>query len=342
MKPLAQRGAISIIALWILAILTILATGFAYRMSLELKLSGYQLERLRATYMAKAGINRAIYELEKDTTHNFDALNEPWSNNPEAFQEVNLGEGTYTVSYPESEEGERYGLSDEERKININQAPPHVLNRLISLIAEESSSPIDADGLVACIIDWRDSDSTESEPNGAEEPYYQSLENPYHCKNGNFQATEELLLVKGMNPEIFSSAQDLITVYGSGKVNINTAPREVLQALGLGQELADKILRFRLGKDDLLGTEDDGFFPTANYSQIKVRLNDFEELSPEEQSRLPYLNRLISHGLISVSSSYYRINSVGFAPERKVTKTITAVVGRTEKGPGKIAFWHES
>ncbi len=344
MNPLAQKGAISIIALWILAILAILATGFAYRMSLELKLSGYQLERLKATYLARAGINRAIYELERDTTLNCDALNEPWSNNPEAFREVLVGDGTYTVSYPwtESKKKDRYGLIDEERRININQASPHrELKRLFSLIAEGISSPIDADELAACVKDWRDPDSTESEPNGAEETYYQSLENPYHCKNGSFQTIEELLLVKGVTPEIFSNLQDLITVYGDGKVNINTAPGEVLEALGLKEELRDKILWFRRGEDGLLGTEDDGFFETANYSQIKTTLNNFEELSQEELSQVRYLNYLISRGRISVSSSYYRINSVGVSPGGKVTKAITAVVQRTGNGLPRIAFWHE-
>jgi len=343
MNPLAQKGATSIIALWILAILTVLAVGFAYRMSLELKLSGYQLERLKATYLARTGINRAIYELERDTTLNCDALNEPWGNNPEAFREVLVGDGTYTVSYSwtESEEKERYGLIDEERKININLASPQVLKGLFSLIAERISSPIDAAELAACVQDWRDPDSTESEPNGAEEAYYQSLEEPYHCKNGSFQTIEELLLVKGMTPEIFSAAQDLITVYGDGKVNINTASREVLEALGIGEELTDKILGFRRGEDNLLGTEDDGFFRVADYSQIKAALNGFGELSPEELAQLPYLSYLISRGLISVNSSYYRINSVGMCSGGRVIKAITAVVQRTRKGEPKIAFWHE-
>ncbi len=340
MNSLAQKGAISIIALWILAILTILATGFAYRMSLELKLSGYQLERLRAAYLAKAGINRAIYELERDTTLNCDALNEPWSNSPEVFREVLVGDGTYTVSYPwaQSEEKERYGLIDEEGKININKAHFQVLKKLFSLIAEEISQRIDAEQLAACVKDWRDPDSTETEPNGAEESYYQSLENPYHCKNGNFQTIEELLLVKGITPEIFSNLQDLITVYGNGKVNLNTAPGKVLEALGLNEELTNKILRFSRGEDDLLGTEDDGFFETTNFPQIRVTLNNFEELSPEE---LAQLRHLIFRGLISVRSSYYRIKSVGVSPGGKVSKVITAVVQRSRNGPPRIAFWHE-
>ena len=55
------------------------------------------------------------------------------------------------------------------------------------------------DQIAYSIIDWIDSDSNTS-PDGAEDDYYMSLPNPYHCKNSYLDSIEELLLVQGMTP----------------------------------------------------------------------------------------------------------------------------------------------
>jgi hypothetical protein len=57
------------------------------------------------------------------------------------------------------------------------------------------------DEIADSIIDWRDTDEQVS-ATGAESEYYQSLQPPYQCKNGPFETVEELLLVKGMTPEL--------------------------------------------------------------------------------------------------------------------------------------------
>ena len=54
---------------------------------------------------------------------------------------------------------------------------------------------------------------------------------------------DEILLVKGMNKEIYDKLINFVTIYGDGAVNINTASKEVLEALGLADSLVDKILR---------------------------------------------------------------------------------------------------
>jgi DNA uptake protein ComE-like DNA-binding protein len=51
------------------------------------------------------------------------------------------------------------------------------------------------------IVDWRDTDDTPS-PYGAESEYYGSVQPPYRAKNGPFETVEELLLVKGVTPEM--------------------------------------------------------------------------------------------------------------------------------------------
>lgn len=115
------------------------------------------------------------------------------------------------------------------------------------------SDPTDA------ILDWIDADE-EPRPNGAENDFYGALEVPYGCKNAPMDSVEELLLIKGITPELFFGNGDmdqlplneLFTVRGErhGRVNINTAQPEVLQAFGEGvlngqTGLAERVLEER-------------------------------------------------------------------------------------------------
>lgn len=341
-----EKGSILIITLWILAILTVLAVGFGYRMGLELKLAGYQLGRLQALYLAKAGVRRAILELEKDK-NSYDTLRESWSNNEEAFREIKLGEGKFTVSYPfrKDESGKIvtfYGIMDEEGKININKASKETLESLLELIDE----PLSAD-VAASIVDWRDKDS-EPEEGGAEDFYYQSLEEPYDCKNADFEIIEELLLVKGVTPQLLSRLQDMITVYGEGKVNINTAGKEVLQALGrsvartrnipevdesVADNLAERIIRFREQGE----TGEDEKYVFKSLKEIVNKLSEFEggEIGSGEKNLIRALQPQLT-----VKSSNFKIRVIASLNDDKVVKVVTAIVERKVDG-STIKYWHE-
>src|SRR5947207_2464686 len=51
------------------------------------------------------------------------------------------------------------------------------------------------------ILDWIDPDE-DTRSNGAENDYYSTLSSPYRCKNGPLDTLEELLLVKGVTPQL--------------------------------------------------------------------------------------------------------------------------------------------
>lgn len=317
-----SSGSILIIVLWVSIILSILAIGLAQRVSSGLKITQVCQDRLKAFYLAKAAVVRSIAELKRDK-NDYDALNESWSSNPEIFKEVSLGDGNWTLSYfyNESKDSIFYGMVDEERKININTASHEILRRL----------PHMTDEAVDSIIDWRDADDTP-QLNGAENAYYQSLDLPYNCKNGAFEVLEELLLVKGMTPQILSDIRDLITVYTEGKININTASREVLLALGLDEELADRIIRYRAGEDKQEGTDDDKVF--KNIANIQEDLENFEMLTQEESLQMA---NLVNNNDITVRSDNFRLNVVAALYNKNLTREISAIVNRQ----GKITYWQE-
>ena len=55
------------------------------------------------------------------------------------------------------------------------------------------------------ILDWLDEDE-EPREYGAESDYYSSLSPPYAAKNGQLETVEELLLVRGVTPQLLFGA----------------------------------------------------------------------------------------------------------------------------------------
>jgi general secretion pathway protein K len=145
-------------------------------------------------------------------------------------------------------------------KSNINLVPETMLrNILINLGIKIEFRDIVADS----ILDWLDADDLYR-ANGAENDYYRSLKEPYDCKNGPMDTVEELLLVKGVTPEIFYGKKlaekaeggakvdqiglkDVFSIYAPGNnIDINSAPYPVLRGvLGIPEEISQLMVKAR-------------------------------------------------------------------------------------------------
>ncbi|MBI3779468.1 MAG: general secretion pathway protein GspK [candidate division NC10 bacterium] len=249
----SECGMALMVVLWILALLGIIFTTFAFSMRTELAATGNFKEAAEAYYIAEAGVYRAAAEIinaDRNVIPDsslYDALDEHWHTNPSAYENVPVGRGNYWVT-----------VTDEESKISLNSATDPILRRLFSNSGVGDEKLLST--IVDSILDWRDPDNLHR-LNGAEDDYYLSLPTPYRAKNGNFESIDELLLVKGMTPEIlygnvanpqrraeleaqlpwerklmsgeYLGVARLLSVFSSGRVNINTASPEVLMALGL-------------------------------------------------------------------------------------------------------------
>ncbi|MBN3039800.1 MAG: general secretion pathway protein GspK [Candidatus Omnitrophica bacterium] len=327
-----KRASILILTLWVLAFLGMfglyLNQGIRQKLALVKNLSF----RSNLHYIADAGVKRSIIQLVKDKT-DFDCLNDVWSNNISVFEDMPVGLGKAVVYYeftnPQGGKEERYGLIDEERKLNINTASRLNIENLIEVTTKIEE--VQAQEIAAAIVDWRDADSELSIPLGsAEDSYYDSLEEPYNCKDDNFQVLEEVLLVKGMNDFIFERLKDFITIYGDGKVNINTAPLEVLMALEVDERIAEKLIEFRAGDDKTEGTSDDHFFQTIQ--EVVSELSAFANLS---ESEVACLERLVSLELITTSSMNYTVRVR--AEIGQMSRKLVCVVNKK----GRFVSWQE-
>ena len=277
-----ESGSIFIIVLWALLLLGSLAVAVGAYVQPLLRVTSRFQQNTERFFIAKAGAVKAAVEMQKYATNSCQCLNEPWANDTNLFREISLGAGYFSLQCPVSDsDSERCGLIDEERKININTASSEVLQNCLVLAGGLSSSK--AADIAAAIIDWRDADDAET-PGGAESRYYEFLTPPYRCKNGNFETMEELCLVKGVTPELFSIMSDYFTVYGRGKVNINTACTEILKSVGMGDDLTGKVIDFRKGEDGKPGTDDDGIF--RNAGQITDLLSKEKGLTAEKRQQI--------------------------------------------------------
>ncbi|MBP8304355.1 MAG: general secretion pathway protein GspK [Phycisphaerae bacterium] len=153
----------------------------------------------------------------------------------------------------------RMELSDEQARINLNRlmdagggpdrARIDQVLRLIDLVNRDGGPPIGY-GIVPAILDWIDQDDQttcldfiQRENRGAESGFYQGMEPPYRCQNRPLQTLEELLLVRGVTPGVYRRLSPYLTVYGDGLVNLNAAPKRVIESLSeeIDSDLAQRI-----------------------------------------------------------------------------------------------------
>jgi general secretion pathway protein K len=224
-----ERGTALIVVLWVLALLSVLAVGFASNARTELLIVRNQIETARARAIAEAGVSLAILEMTRIDR-------EPrW-----------IADGReYVLAYGESRI--QVSVQDEAGKIDINDAPDELLYGLFRSVGLDGVS---ASQLVDAIADWKDPDDLRR-LSGAEAADYRAAGRPYAPRNGPFLAVDELRLVLGMIPALFARIRPFVTVYSrNARINPLTAPAEVIRSLpDVGPDLADLYVAARLALD---------------------------------------------------------------------------------------------
>jgi general secretion pathway protein K len=156
-------------------------------------------------------------------------------------------------------------IVDEDAKININMGAANEIahirlaKELMSLMGPITYDPLfsqrDSTGnfndrlsICSAIIDWADPDeqlyscdlTNAPSTNAVEDSWYQLLQKPYRRKNAPYDSLEELHMVRGMTDDFWSTFVDpeptnpkkrLITVWGQGVINVNSASPLTLYAV---------------------------------------------------------------------------------------------------------------
>jgi len=295
-----SQGVAIVIVLWVVLVLSLLISGFAFTMHVETQVASYARKELKAEMLARAGVEVARMQLilhqQSPTDAGFDARDQDWATNESLYVDHELGDGMFNVK-----------ITDEESKIPINTATDVQLKRLMDLLGID---PSDGDVIVDSILDWIDLDDL-TRLNGAESDYYLSLSPPYKAKNAPLDRVDELLLIRGVTPEMFRGTPgsdrdlpvpgfaDVFTTTTSGTVNVNTASPIVLQAmLGLDDVQVQAVLARRDGPDGIPGTEDDQPFRSVDeFFSIVGNMDPATRQSVQ--------------GVASVTSTFFTVKSTG-------------------------------
>ncbi len=320
-----NQGAILILVLWALGFLSVLALQLGMNIRQKITLWQRLEERRQLHYIAEAGIQKAIALLRYNgqANKNYTAVSKViLSDNEGEFAHIDMRQGYAEVSSSnvqgwDAAATKRFGVVDEESKLNINKATPAELKILLRY-AFSMDSPT-ADDLAKSIIDWRDHGHSElSGFYGS--TYYESLRHPYTLKNADYEILDELLLVQGISKRFYQELIKYLTIYGEGAVNINTASAPVLLAVGFSEELTKKILAVRRGSDGLEGTLDDYiFFKSYDFG---LELGQLVKLTQQDLDQIDQANFA---GRINTVSRFYSIQSTGYLLNKRQKKVIQCV-----------------
>jgi type II secretory pathway component PulK len=331
---------ILIFVLWALAFLAVLAVAVGLGAGQKIALLKHLENRSQSRLAAEAGAKKAVSVLMDDVENSLfgfsAASKQRRHNNPSEFTGKLSEEISFEVScraYDDVAQAltSRAGLCDEQGKINLNTTDAATLKRLIEDVLALSSN--DARALAVSIIDWRDYGEHEAAGFFSDD-YYSNLDFPYDLKDQKYERIDELLLVKGMDGGIYNGLLPYLTIYGDGKININTVSGKVLVAFGLDAALAEKILKVRRGPDGIEATGDDHIF--ARTFDVAIEVNAVEPLLEKEARAIDALNLL---QVLSTASSVYSARS--FSYDVRESAPGASVMFVYNAAGQKMMYWHE-
>ncbi len=321
-RTLGKEGVALITTLLVLGLLVASVVELNRIAMTDIEVSSHFGDDEKLLYLAISGVNAAkeLLHLDGLYTQN-DTLLEEWAKTRDfsEYAGLNVEGGKMEVD-----------ITDEDGKINVNsllddkgqfdQTQKGILERLLrqprfGLTEEEVNT------IIFSLKDWMDQDDEISGIYGAENSFYR--ERGYHCKNGPLDTIEEMLLVRGVTEEIFygNSKRDgignYLTVHGSGKININTAPLPVLMALSqdMSEDVAMQMDSYR--RD---GSKEADLTSVLWYKKI-----------------WPYGDPL-PEAYLTTSSDSFSIHLK--AALRESVKDVRAVVSRS-KSQADIVYWQE-
>ena len=251
---ISNHGYVLIFSLWAVVIFGFIALSFTRNTGIAIKTEITSTERVKNVYVARGACIYATQMLllpkkqEKETkggkikkwkknkdtdASKKDRSGDPWTPSSDPYS-IEIGDANCDVF-----------ISDESGKINVNKVTDETRDNFIKFLTAYKLEEHTAEIITDSILDWLDEDDLHH-VNGAEKGYYATFPEPYEPKNGPFESLEELTLVKGITPQIFELLRDHLTIYGSGKINVNFASKEVLLYVPtITEEIAKAMIIYR-------------------------------------------------------------------------------------------------
>lgn len=360
----AEQGVALLLVLWVITFLAVICAEFSWTMRNELTTAGNFRDGAQAYYTAEAGVNRAMIELMRS------------AGRPRQLQQTaaeadmeEQGEASYW------EPGSRYRfeldgnpcevlIEDEGNKIEINtlltkaEKDPASLKAFLKKNFKLEGEDLDI--VADSLIDWHDKDNNVTGVNGAENDFYKGLDPPAVCRNGDIPVLEELLLVRGIDEELY---------YGASRPEVQEQKtkltREELDDILAGarqpapetveeEDEDDDSLR-GLGMADLFFAANPDFLGMAGYQEKTSFKIDVNTATPQQLLVLDGVNASTAQQIVAMreerrfaaasdprlaglpnyevwknqitvtgakSQGLYKITATGYAPDKRVSRSL--------------------
>lgn len=204
-----QGGIALVLVLWVVSLLAVISSAVAALQRTDSALTHHLVAGREGRALAEAGAYFVILRV-------FESGAENWP------QDGSLREWSF------SGRGVRVGVRDESGRIDLNAAPPKLLEGLVGGAVRD---PVARQRLVDAVLDWRDRDD-DPRPMGAEDDAYRAAGLPYGAKDGRIDQVTELRQVLGMTEDVYRALEPALTVHsGRDRINAAAAPLEVVAAL---------------------------------------------------------------------------------------------------------------
>lgn len=267
-----KQGSALVLALVTIVVLSALVMSFLFQIRLESELATRYRFRMKAQSIARAGTEYSKLLLIKSLRPGIEPEEEYGEDFFVRLQNLNRGMSLTNHIHEMADGFFTLTIQPESGRRNINRLERPDWEALL----ESTGVPERLhDALIDCFLDFTDGNDL-TRLNGAESDDSFYVDRGYEVKNAPIETLDELLLIKGFTRAIvyggslteFWDMPDirvrgiapLLTVYGDGRININTASPDVLMSIpGITEQQIERILEGRLGIDGIAGTELDGF-----------------------------------------------------------------------------------
>ena len=289
----------------------------------RLELSHQLVRRIALGSAAATGIDYASVVLAEDLKNGkFDSLDEEWAGeltydleNVSVSVRIEDEERKFPIRYLAGSAGTDTGLTGRTKEttsidtgradIKISESGLAAFQELLSNLGVPPGWAKDATDSLA---DWIDSDS-QPRSFGAEDEYYGIF--GYRPRNSLPQSLGELRYVKGFLPEVIKMVFPYLSPF-SGKINLNTASKEVLESIAGG----DLPVYFLMKSRPFESVE-------AGFKLAQIEPKIYNQLKQQ----------------LTVTSSFFSVWSIA-VDESGHQESVYAVLKRDEKNI-RIIYWNQ-
>lgn len=218
-----RAGSATVFSILFSAVLITLALAFNLLVRENLKFSITLKYKMDALITAHSALNVLTYNILSGVITNREVLL-PSGNRTLQLERLPLNGTFVEIRLPERV---LVSLRDTNGLLSLSYINLSALRRLILMKTNNDSSR--ADIFIDSLLDWIDRDDL-TRLNGAETDFYRAHNYPYIPRNYPLQYKEEILLIRGMDKELYKKIEPYLTILPANGFNPNTAPDEVLMA----------------------------------------------------------------------------------------------------------------